>query len=149
MVTVRKSNTRRYTGWLALVAMLAQVFFSTVHMAAVAATLSGPLTIKETPAGSLGLLEICTANGLIQIAVDDGGPVADANNDSDNPKTTNLQCAVCGSAATALFATPGEQLPLALACEKASIAPQQISILDNRQSRRLDVIRSPPSYLHS
>jgi len=143
MNIVRRHRMRRLGGWLALVAMLAQVFFSTVHVAAVAATLSGPLTLKEAPEAGLGLRVICTANGLIQVLPDEVDPTSE----TDAPTTINQQCPVCASAATALFAVPSEPLSLAPACSKTTVTHQQVISLINRQTRRLDVIRSPPSYL--
>jgi len=142
MSTVRKYKMRRFSGWLALVAMLAQIFFATAHVAAVAATLSGPLTVKQAPDSGLGIIVICTANGLIQVLPDE----ADPSSGTDTPTTINQQCPVCASAATALFAAPTEPTSFAPTHCKATITPQQVISLGNSKTRRLDVIRSPPSY---
>ena len=142
MSTVRKYKMRRFSGWLALVAMLAQIFFATAHVAAVAATLSGPITVNKAPDTGLGIVVICTANGLIQVLPDE----ADPSSNTDTPTTINQQCPVCASAAVALFAVPSEPTSLTPTYRKATITPQQVISIGNKQTRRLDVIRSPPSY---
>ncbi len=85
--------------WMALTAMLAQLFFSTAHMAALAATISGPVSLTGTPSGSLGFLEICSANGLLRVTPEGLIPKP-IKNDSD----PTSQCPVCLSAAIGAFA---------------------------------------------
>jgi len=142
MSTVRKHIIKRFSGWMALVAMLAQVLLSTFHVAAVAATLSGPLTLKQAPEPGLGIMVICTSNGLVKVLPDGADPASD----SENPTSINLQCPVCGSAATGLFVVPDKPMFQAPSCRNIPIIPQHVIILDNEQARRLDVIRSPPSH---
>ena len=106
---VTAGKDRRIRVWLALAAMLAQLFFSTAHLTAMAATISGPVSLAGTPAGALGLLEICTANGLLRVSPDSSLP---------QPSDSADQCPVCASAAMTAFTDAAVKAePIALAAE--------------------------------
>ncbi|PLX44011.1 MAG: hypothetical protein C0605_03325 [Hyphomicrobiales bacterium] len=101
----------------ALIAMLAQIFFSTAHMAAMAATIAGPLTLAGAPEGSLGLLQICTANGLLTVNAD--GNDSDSTRHSNNPTE---QCPVCVSAAMGDFSLASD-VPVAIEVSASVFMP--------------------------
>lgn len=134
-----KGEGKQVSVWVALAAMLAQLFFSTAHMVAMAATVAGPVVLTDTPAGSLGLLEICTANGLLRISPN--GTVPDTDKNSSRSGET---CAVCASAAIGSFtdaavhavvtAPYGEPVPAA--------GPVQYSC--HAAPVRAGIIRAPP-----
>ena len=90
----------RLSAGLALFAMFLQVFFSSAHLAALAAASGGPLTISSVPNASFGLLQICTANGLLTISENGKAKT------QDKPATTAEQCPICSSASIGVFSAP-------------------------------------------
>lgn len=124
---------------LALAAMLAQVFFSTAHMAAMAATIAGPLTLTGTPAGSLGLLEICTANGLLTISPD--GSIPAPARHSSNPSE---QCPVCASAVVDAFSGADIQPVIAITAVELILPQPSAQVLRPAAACAALPIRAPP-----
>lgn len=82
---------------MALLAMVLHVLFGAAHSAAMAAASMGPLLLADAPTASFGLLQICTANGLIEIRTEDG---REGHAGQDGSTATD-RCSVCGSASVA------------------------------------------------
>jgi hypothetical protein len=89
---------RKFGAWLAVFAMVSQVLFGAAHAAALAAAAFGPLTISQTPNASFGLLQICTANGLIRVIPN--GPLKGKNSQQNSAED---RCHVCASASASPF----------------------------------------------
>ena len=134
----------RLSAWLALVAMAAQVFFGAAHAAAMAAVAAGPLVLTRADTLSFDLLQICSANGLIQInraAPVGGQPPATPQQQQDTAKD---QCPVCGSASTSSFTGVATFHVPALPSlpEVFSLAPGKW--LTAARISRQNLIRAPP-----
>ena len=91
-------RSRKFGAWVAIFAMVSQVLFGAAHAAALAAAAFGPLTISQTPNASFGLLEICTANGLIRVIPN--GPLKGKNSQRNSAED---RCHVCASASASPF----------------------------------------------
>jgi formate dehydrogenase maturation protein FdhE len=91
---IRHHARHRFGAWLAIAAMVLQVMFGTAHAASMAAAAFGPLVIERSSALAFDLLQICSANGLIEIrsqTTNEGGQTKQENTAKD-------RCPVCGSA---------------------------------------------------
>ncbi|PLX42880.1 MAG: hypothetical protein C0605_04665 [Hyphomicrobiales bacterium] len=126
---------------MALLAMMLHVLFGAAHSAAMAAASMGPLVIGDAPTASFGLLQICTANGMIEIRSEDGreGP-------SGQDGTATDRCPVCGSAsvAPAIGAAAVTLLPVTIVPAAFPLPPQYHSVSGMVQSHAS--IRAPPVY---
>ena len=93
--TKRQLAPGRVARWLALVAMALQFAFVADHIGATAVAGVG----TAEPGDRMGLLEICTGEGIVLIAAD-GTPVA-----------THGTCVICTNAAILAFAEPFDSAP--------------------------------------
>jgi len=135
---MRPAPTRRFGTWIALFAMLFQVLFGAAHAAALAASACGPLVISQTPNASFGLLQICTANGLISIVP------ADRRGDVPSKNTAEDRCHVCGSASVSPFLdAPAVAILMTGFVTVVNSPPQQTCALISSISRA-HPIRAPP-----
>lgn len=137
-----RSAGRRASPWMALFAMLLHVLFGAAHSAAMAAASMGPLVIDGAPTASFGLLQICTANGLIEIRTNDGRK----GHPGQNGSTATDRCSVCGSAsvAPAIGATAAALLPITFVPMAFPLPPQ--SDVVSATGQRRTSIRAPPFY---
>ncbi len=134
----------RLSAWIALVAMVAQVFFGAAHAAAMAAVAAGPLVLTRTDTLSFDLLQICSANGLIRInRVTPDGHRSPAG-PPQQQDTAKDQCPVCGSASTSPFTGVATvHVPvLPFLPEVFSLAPGKW--LTAIRTGRQHLIRAPP-----
>lgn len=138
-LNVSARGQKRYPVWMALAAMLAQLFFSTAHMAALAATVAGPITLTGTPTGSFGLLEICTADGLLRISPEGAPP--QNNKHSANPAE---QCPVCASSAIGAFTDAAGYAVFADIAVPPVLAALPPQVLKAAPCRTALAIRAPP-----
>jgi hypothetical protein len=135
----------RLPAWLARVAMTALVFFGAAHAAAMAAVAAGPLVLTRADTLSFDLLQICSANGLIQI----NRTAPDGRQPPVNPQqqdTAKDQCPVCGSASTSPFTGVATvHVPvLPFLPEAFSLAPDKW--LTATRTNRQNLIRAPPQF---
>ena len=127
---------------MALLAMLLHVLFGAAHSAAMAAASMGPLVLAGAPTASFGLLQICTANGLIEIRTDEGRE----GHTGQHGSSAADRCSVCGSAsvAPAIGAAAVALLPIAFVPEAFPLPPQYN--ITASASDRSASIRAPPVY---
>ncbi len=137
-----RKTGRRVTPWMALLAMMLHVLFGAAHSAAMAAASMGPLVLAGAPTASFGLLQICTANGLIELRTEEG---RDGHSGQHGSKATD-RCSVCGSAsvAPAIGAAAVTLLPVAFVPEAFPLPPQY-NVASSASERRTS-IRAPPVY---
>jgi len=122
--------------------MLLQVLFATDHLGATLTT-EARLAGWAVPGGKLGLLEICTGEGIV-LMTPDGRVVQQTGGPAHGGQSH--QCAVCASASVCHFAAPdGASLPI-LAADL--IAPAFASLLARAvlvpARRSVTPIRAPP-----
>ncbi len=133
----RFSLAQRMGRWLAIIAMTFQVMFGAAHAAALAAAAFGPLTIGAMPEASFGLLQICTADGLIQIGTE-------GKNGSKPRNSAEGACPVCSSASASSFtSTPASAIVTAPFVHVVISPPRDICVR-TRCISRANPIRGPP-----
>jgi len=130
---------RRSGAWLAILAMISQVMFGAAHAAALAAAAFGPLTISQTPDASFGLLQICTANGLIRIV-----PSGPLKGKTSQQKSAEDRCHVCASAGASPFIDAPAVVLDASAFTAVVDSPPQQSCAHVLNLSRAHPIRAPP-----
>ena len=130
---------RRFGAWLAILAMVSQVMFGAAHAAALAASAFGPLVISQTPEASFGLLEICTANGLIRIV-----PNGPSEGKTSRKNTAEDRCHVCASAGASPFIDAPAVVLDALGFIAVAISPLQQTRSHILRLSRAHPIRAPP-----
>ncbi len=131
------SLAQRMGRGLAIIAMVFQVLFGAAHAAALAAATFGPLTIGAMPEASFGLLQICTADGLIQIGTD--------GQKGNKPRNTaEGACPVCTSASVSSFTSTPATAIIAAAFVHVVISPPRSICEQTRCLSRANPIRGPP-----
>lgn len=88
--SIRRTGPRLLAGWLAFIAMALQFAFFADHIGANAVAGLG----KAEAGARMGLLELCTGDGIVLVSPD-GTPVA-----------ADEGCAICTNAAILAFAAP-------------------------------------------
>jgi len=128
----------RAAAWLSICAMVLQVLFGAAHAASMAATAFGAVSLDQAPSGSFGLLQICTANGLIEIRP--GGE----NGQPRQENTVKDLCPVCGSASVSpAIAALGADVPaVPFTPVVIPLIPEQCAVIT--QPSRQHLIRGPP-----
>ena len=133
----RFSPAQRVGRFVAILAMVFQVLFGTAHAAALAAAAFGPLTIAAAPEASFGLLQICTADGLIQLK-------AKGQNGNTPRNTAEGACPVCSSASASPFTSTPATVVVAAAFVHVVISPPRSICAQTRCNSRANPIRGPP-----
>ncbi len=133
-------NRYRSGAWLAIAAMVLQVVFGTAHAASMAAAAFGPLVIERSSALTFDLLQICSANGLIEIR----STTTHEDGQTRQENTAKDRCPVCGSASVspAITATAVDIEPAPFLQDLVPLALGQ-GIRASRRNHQY-LIRGPP-----
>ncbi|HHK75131.1 MAG TPA: hypothetical protein ENJ57_08190 [Rhizobiales bacterium] len=131
---------QRFGAWLAITAMVCQVLFGTAHAASMAAAAFGPLVVEKSSALAFDLLQICSANGLIEIR-------SKTTNEGGQPEQKNAakdRCPVCGSASVspAIAAVAADVQPASFIQMLIPLALEQGLVVMDGTPQYL--IRGPP-----
>jgi hypothetical protein len=131
-------RTRRVASFVALYALLIEIFIGAMHSAALAASAFGPPVNPDS-----FLFQICTPSGItsIRVAGDESGTPAQKGSRG----SASDFCPVCGSTAVSLFTyAPPAAVPPAPQAVFSRIKPEDRSgrSLTAWRSRR---IRAPPA----
>ncbi len=138
---LQRMRRKRGAAFVALYALVLEIFFGAMHAAALAASAFGPPANPQS-----FLFQICTPGGITSIRVADGEkgdkPAAPASRGSASDF-----CPVCGSTAVSLFTyAPPVTVPPVAPSLSEIIQPedQQVRSLTAWRTRR---IRAPPTSL--
>ena len=138
---LQRIRTRRSASFVALYALLIEIFIGAMHSAALAASAFGPPADPDS-----FLFQICTPGGITSIQVTD-------SEKSDKPAAPTSRgsasdfCPVCGSTAGSLFTyVPPVTVPPVAPSLSEIIQPEdrQVRSLTAWRTRR---IRAPPASL--
>ena len=126
--------------WLAIAAMVLQVLFGTAHAASMAAAAFGPLVVEKSSALAFDLLQICSANGLIEIR----SQSLNEDGQSGKKSTAKDRCPVCGSASVspAIAAVAADVPPAPFVQMLLPLALEQGTVITRGNTQHL--IRGPP-----
>ncbi len=129
-----------FASWMAILAMLLQVFFATVHATATAIAASAPPQSERSSETPFGIFQICTAAGIQQI----GDKPTGTGGQKDN--TVSSSCPICNSAsvspainAKAVDCLSSDRLSMAMPVPPVSL-PHTLSL------QRTNPIRGPPYF---
>jgi len=129
-----------FASWMAVLAMLLQVFFATVHATATAIAAYAPPQSESSSKIPAGIFQICTAQGIQQIGDKSNGT------GGQNDNTVSSSCPICNSAsvspaiaAQAVDCLSSDRLSMAMPVPLAS--PLQTAFL-----HYANPIRGPPRF---
>jgi len=120
--------------------MVFQVLFGTAHAASMAAAAFGPLVVEKSSALAFDLLQICSANGLIEVR----SKTTNKSGQTKQENTTKDRCPVCGSASVspAIAAAAADVGPAPFLQVLVPLALEQGVVATPRSHQYL--IRGPP-----
>lgn len=142
---IRHLRQSRRSALAALFAMLFQTLFAMEHVSALAAAAAR----GNADGGPAGFMEICTARGILRIAIPASPATQEERNWPQLPRSgSNIDCAVCGTAAIAgASAVPSMPALLAPApVQVISIPPFTHSHLSATGFKRAGTTRGPPCF---